>query len=161
MLGRSSTWKTNPSQMENMQKKIMKADSTVLKNHVASKTHKLGLKSIDDTKPIKSYFPGIEKRDTSTQEAEIKICAFMTAHNIPFAVIDHLIPLMKNCFPDSKIAQNLKMKNKKCTSIIKNVLAKSQKEKLAEKLKLTKFSVLTDESTDVSSAKTVCKVLLW
>ncbi|XP_053968958.1 uncharacterized protein LOC128870368, partial [Anastrepha ludens] len=37
---------------------------------------------------------------------------------------------------------------KKCTSIVKNVLAKEEKDNLVKKLKVNKFSIMVDESTD-------------
>ncbi|CAH1382024.1 unnamed protein product [Tenebrio molitor] len=44
----------------------------------------------------------------------------------------------------------------KTTKIITNVLRKSQKEKIVEILKKRKFSLLIDESTDMSTLKSIC-----
>ncbi|XP_076032951.1 general transcription factor II-I repeat domain-containing protein 2B-like [Oratosquilla oratoria] len=51
------------------------------------------------------------------------------------------------------------MKRTKATGVVTNVMGKSYKEQLAHKLRETKFSVLTDESTDVGSIKTSCVVV--
>lgn len=73
----------------------------------------------------------------------------MAEHNISFLATDHLTEMLKVCFPDSNIAKNLAMKRTKSTAIIKNVIGLSHKESLAVTLRKTKFSVLTDESTDI------------
>lgn len=51
------------------------------------------------------------------------------------------------------------MKRTKTTAIVKNVIGMSAKEELAELLKDNKFSILTDESTDIGSVKTSCVVV--
>lgn len=45
------------------------------------------------------------------------------------------------------------LKRTKCTAIIKNVLGDYRQSILLSKLKSVKFSILIDESTDVSSIK--------
>lgn len=49
-------------------------------------------------------------------------------------------------------------KRTKCKALVKNVIGQSFKEEIIEKLKVNKFSVLIDESTDISSTKTMCIV---
>lgn len=70
--------------------------------------------------------------------------------------MDHLSEVLKSCFPDSKIAADLAIKRSKCTETVKNVIGESQKEYLEHILKHEKFSVLADESTDISTSKTIC-----
>ena len=36
--------------------------------------------------------------------AEVKVVGFLTEHNLPFATADHLGPLFKSIFGDSKLA---------------------------------------------------------
>ena len=38
-------------------------------------------------------------------KAEIKFTGFLTEYNLPIVVANHLSALVKECFPDSKIAQ--------------------------------------------------------
>lgn len=44
--------------------------------------------------------------------------------------MNHLVPMLKRCFPDSQIAQKMQMKKTKATAMIKNVIAVSEKENL-------------------------------
>lgn len=73
--------------------------------------------------------------------------------------MNHLVPMLKRCFPDSQIAQKMQMKKTKATAMIKNVIAVSEKENLTWDLKTNKFSILIDESTDLSCNKTMCIVV--
>jgi len=83
----------------------------------------------------------------------------LTEHNLPFRLIDHLVELLKDICHDHPVVKNITMKRTKATSIAVNVIGASHKEKLAEILQNTKFSLLTDESTDITCIKTACVVV--
>lgn len=100
-------------------------------------------------------------KEVEVKNAEIKLAGFLVEHNISFKTIDHLCPLLTNIFPDSKIAKELALKRSKTTNIVKNVIAENYKKKLTEYLKRRKFSVLIDESTDISTVKTICIVVRY
>ena len=89
--------------------------------------------------------------DMSAKEAtaEIKLSGFFVEHHVPFAQADHLVKVLKEIFPDSKIAQNIKMGKTK-TSYIVNEIAREEKFELAKILQSQKFSVIIDETTDIS-----------
>lgn len=67
--------------------------------------------------------------------------------------IDHLTDLVKSAFPDSKITNDLKMHCTKCTEVIKNVLAPHFVEELIKDIRQQKYSIIIDESTDISTSK--------
>jgi len=90
------------------------------------------------------------------KRSEIKLAGFFAEHNVAFYVADHLIPLLKNIFIDSKIAQDISLGRSKCTNIVNNVIAKREMEKLYINLRTCKFSILIDESTDISDTKLLC-----
>lgn len=96
------------------------------------------------------------KKEESIKYAEIKLAGWTAAHDQPFLVMDHLIPLLQDIFPDSDIAQSLAMKKTKNKGVIMNVLGADEKENMTCILKSSKFSILTDESTDIASVKTAC-----
>ncbi|CAN7951098.1 unnamed protein product [Ixodes pacificus] len=83
------------------------------------------------------------------------MAAFFAAHNVAFETVDHLIPLLKD-ISESKILDKVTLGRKKCTNIVKNILARVETEELAQTLRETTFSILIDESTDVSSQKQLC-----
>lgn len=95
------------------------------------------------------------------KKSEIEICGFLSEHNIQFRVIDHLEAAMKKWFPDSKICQKLSLKKTKATNVIKNAIAETEKRDLSKVISKTKFSIMKDESTDISATKSSCIVALF
>lgn len=89
------------------------------------------------------------------KKAEIKIVSVLVEHNVPFHVMDHLSDVIKDAFPDSEIARKFSCKRTKSSAIAYNVLGGHFEEKLIQDLKsgLSTFSVIIDESTDVSTKK--------
>ena len=95
-------------------------------------------------------------KSDSVKSAEIRLTAFMMEHNLSFRAADHLCEVLKGCFPDSTIAKELKMKRTKCQKVCVNVMAHSHKQGLINILKQNKFSILVDESTDISTSQNLC-----
>lgn len=101
---------------------------------------------------------GTSQTDTDKiARAEIKLATFMAEHNISFNTADHLVDVLKDIFPDSAIAQNITLKRSKATYIVKDIASVSHNE-LTEDLKKNKYSIIIDETTDISTSKT-CAVL--
>ena len=48
---------------------------------------------------------------------------FLVEHNLPFAVTDHLSPLLHNIFSDSDIAKNYACARTKTTCVINGAMA--------------------------------------
>lgn len=48
---------------------------------------------------------------------------FLVEHNVPFAVADHLSPLLQDVFPDSQIAKHYSSARTKTTSMLNLALA--------------------------------------
>lgn len=95
------------------------------------------------------------------KRAEIKFAAFTAEHNLPFTVMDHLSDLVKDAFPDSAIANKVKCKHTKRRCIIKNVLASKFRNDIMEQLRKIKFSIIIDESTDISATKQLALVVRY
>ena len=53
--------------------------------------------------------------------AEIRLSGFFVEHYVPFAQANHLVKVLKEIFPDSKIAQNMKMGKTKTSYIVKDI----------------------------------------
>lgn len=133
----------------------LQAELSIIKRHGKSTKH---LERCADICPKvqKTVKENIIAVNNNVLQAEIQLCGFFVAHNIPFSIMDHLSAVLKNCFNDSKIAQSLQLKRTKTTGIITNVIGAAQKERLIQMLKCNKFSILTDESTDIAAVKTTC-----
>ena len=138
--------------------KELVAGLSELKKHHNSKKHQEKANAVKATRPITEM---VTSNVTVEQVkiAEIKLAAFVVEHNLPFQVMDHLSDLVKEIFPDSNIACNFKSKHTKTRSIIKNVLAHRFRYELQDTLRKTMFSIIIDESTDVSSKKQLALVV--
>ncbi|KAJ8928480.1 hypothetical protein NQ314_018961 [Rhamnusium bicolor] len=73
--------------------------------------------------------------------------------------MDHLPKLIRHICPDSEVAKSLKCSRTKATSLTKYRLAKEQLEIISRKLKQTKFSLILDETTDISTEKSLALVV--
>jgi len=67
-----------------------------------------------------------------------------------------MVSLMKQIFNKPEITNDLSLSKRKCTQIIKNIIAKRESEKTIEILRKQKFSILMDESTIISNNKVLC-----
>jgi len=133
-----------------------------LNRHLTSKKHILSSNSVAKTPSvIESFSPKFTPLIQKVKSAEIKLVAFIAEHNIPFLAMDHLSELIKNLDPDSEVLKNIQLKRTKTTSIMKNVIGRTHKEYLVDCLINSKFSILTDESTDISCVKQACIVVRY
>lgn len=99
-------------------------------------------------------FKVITKESSSrpSDAAEGTLTLFIAEHCSTMSV-DHLGELCSKCFKDSKATDGLKLHRTKCTEIMKNVLASHFRQELLDDIGNQKFSILLDESTDVSVSK--------
>ena len=95
------------------------------------------------------------------KRAEIKLSAFFAEHNVAFYCADHLTPLLKDICIEPKVVQDLSLARNKCANIIKNILAKREVETIIQYLQTCKFSILIDESTDISDTKVMCLLVKY
>lgn len=139
----------------------MKADISVVKHHEGSNIHRRNIQGSQGQSNIANFVKKNVAVDLQVQDAELKLAGFFVEHNIPFVNADHLVKLLKDVTPDSEIMKKVQLGRTKLTSIVKNVIGVEHKKELAEKLKVHKFSVLTDESTDIICEKTSCIVVRY
>lgn len=90
---------------------------------------------------------------------EIRLCAFLAEHHLPFAVMDHLVKTVANVCTDSEIAKRLACGRTKSSAIIKNILGPHSLQSLIADLRTNKFSLIVDESTDIGTMKHLCLVV--
>ncbi|XP_046972275.1 zinc finger protein 862 [Vanessa cardui] len=91
----------------------------------------------------------------------LKLAAFVAEHNISSNTMNHLTDLIPQLCPDSKIAKCLKLKRTKVQAVINNCIGATEKQSLIKDLQVQKFSILIDESTDISVIKTVAIVVRY
>lgn len=81
------------------------------------------------------------------------MAGFIAEHNLPFMLMKHLLDLLRATCSDSEIAKQIKCSRTKIKSIISNVTAVSERQRLVLLMNNNKFSIIADESTCRSSIK--------
>lgn len=94
----------------------------------------------------------------ATREAEARLALFIAQHT-SINVTDHLVLCCRTSF--SKHAENLQMHRTKCSNIIKNVISPFFIKDLRDDIAQNKFSILIDESTDLSVNKYLGIVIIY
>lgn len=139
--------------------KEMTPDKSVLIKHAGNAKH------IEKCNAVKSVNLRISvfltettdlPRNQEVKRAEINIVGFLMEHNISFKVLHLFTEVLKHCITDSKIVEEMALKRTKGTVIATKVISATAKENLAQKFKDTKFSIMSDESTDISTTKWTC-----
>jgi len=97
-----------------------------------------------------------EIHEEAVKRAEIGLAAYFAEHNVGYQTADYLIGVVKRAATDSSIIQDIKLGRKKCSSVVKNIIGKTETEELVEDLKKNNFSIMVDESTDVGKVKQMC-----
>lgn len=100
------------------------------------------------------------KTNYKTNHAETAIVLFVSAH-CSILSSDHLGELCKQQFSGSPAADNLQLHRTKCSAVINNVLCPYFKSNLKDDIQNSKFSILVDESTDISITKYLGIVIIY
>lgn len=140
----------------------MNCGKSDLQKHALGKKHKANLQTIKSSTNIESAFKNVKPdQNVAVKEAEIRLESFFAEHNVAFVVADHLIQVIKKSFKDSDIAKNVTLNRTKCTNIIKNILSTVETDETISNLKICKFSILVDESTDITDTKFMCTLVRY
>ncbi|KAL7287824.1 hypothetical protein TKK_0018198 [Trichogramma kaykai] len=124
-----------------------------IRRHEGSDKHKL--KSItSDTNKLDSF-------NYQQAMAKIQMCVFIVNQGLAFRLIDSLVPYFKIMFYDSAILADFYQNRKQLVPILKDVIVPTHKERLGHILKINFFSLLVDESTDVSIKQCMCIVVRY
>lgn len=141
---------------------LLNSGKSDLLKHAAGKKHIENVKVIKNSRNIEESFKNIKpEQSVAVKEAEIRLASFFAEHNVAFQVADHLLHVIKKSFYDSNIAQSITLNRTKCTSIIKNVLNTVETDETIKNLKNVKFSILVDESTDLTDHKFMCTLVRY
>lgn len=130
---------------------FLMAKSSVLKLHLKSEKHQQNSKFLNVVNKTKQ----IEKMLSTKDEAKIAEARFAlyVAKHSSISSVDHLILVNKSAINDSKICQELNLARTKCGALIKNVWFPFLQEKLKSEVGSEHYSLIIDESTDISITK--------
>ena len=120
---------------------------TALVRHKDNKKHRslCGIK--EKSQPITSML----HTQSKTARIEIKTCSFIAEKNLPISIVEDLVPFLKNLFPYDEALRDVKLGKQKATNLIRQVLGFYSVKECVTKLKSNKFSLIIDETTDLST----------
>jgi hypothetical protein len=108
-----------------------------LVRHQDSENHRKKSKGLKLS--IKQFTKIESNLEKSAKSADFYISAFISKHNLPIHVADHLSKLIPAICTDSEIAKNIKCCRTKATAVIKNIIGQQNLENLCAILKTSKF----------------------
>nr|XP_015839954.1 PREDICTED: uncharacterized protein LOC107398907 isoform X1 [Tribolium castaneum] len=129
-----------------------------IKRHAERKIHIEKYRAAMKTPKIASLFKNDSKLTLKKQitKAETKIVTFFCENNIPFALADKFTELLKDdVFKNPDVLRGLKLKRTKGTELANKVLGPEAKLYISNKLTTEKQSLIIDETTDVSTKKSL------
>ncbi|XP_056617731.1 uncharacterized protein LOC130432412 isoform X1 [Triplophysa dalaica] len=127
--------------------------------HIKSKGHQDKQRALQSTATISQYaipvpsVGGMSAQEVKTRRAEVKVTAGLVVHNVPLAFADHLGPLLKECFGDSKTAQEYRCARTKSSCITNEALAPYFTQQLSKEMKKAPYTLVTDGSNDTGVQK--------
>ncbi|XP_057339780.1 uncharacterized protein LOC130677158 [Microplitis mediator] len=125
-----------------------------ISKHAQSHKHISNIKGTIHQPPITSKFSQSSKSfEEKVKSGEMKMACFLAKNNLSFNVAGNLKNLIQSVCPDSELAKQLTFGRTKAHAIVTNVTGKVAYEKLLDKLRNGKFSLIADESTDRSTIK--------
>ena len=121
-----------------------------VKIHCERDIHKKNVKGFKEQTSMTSFLRGQGESSTEnkTTKAEVMVTNFLVQHNLPISTADHLGPLFKAIFPDSKIASQYASARTKASAILNYAMRPHCHETLVEHCKSHPFSLGTDGSND-------------
>ncbi|KAL1379496.1 hypothetical protein pipiens_014859, partial [Culex pipiens pipiens] len=128
-----------------------------LKTHQKLATHKLNATKVKTKKTSKLHH--FMAKDSDAIDAHIKLCLYGVEKNLSFTALETLVPVVQSICKDSKIATTLRLHRTKATCILHNVTGETQKQRLINIMRRTYFSIIVDESTNISTEKVLCIVV--
>ena len=130
--------------------KPIKPKKDALIKHEESEAHKAAIRAKELSGPI-SFTPSKKSKPEKVKIAELNLAATVCCH-MSIMSIDHLGEVIQQHGKNSSW-EDLKLHRTKCSRLIDHVIAPSLKEELIENIAGVPYSLLMDESTDVSVDK--------
>ena len=105
------------------------------------------------------------KKFMATQDqqavAEMKLITYAAVHNLPFDHFSHLIKTIREAFPDSPLAQRMKMGYTSATYHLNFGLSRTEKRKLDQELNSVPFSASLDAGSKGNKKRMEIFVKYW
>lgn len=117
--------------------------------HEKTKKHQKALKLLNID--VQSKIPFMKNSD-EVQKSEARLALYIAKHS-SISCVDHLVSVEKANLTDSRIVEQIKLKRSKCSAILTNVWYPELKAQLKKDIGNGYYSLIIDESNDISDIK--------
>lgn len=130
-----------------------------MERHQNSSFHKQNTSKNRGTAAINVALENVPSQKLAKQikAAELKLAIMAAEHNLPFLIFEHL-PKFICSLPDRQVMKSVRCSRTRATELINKKVGPFVQMQLALILKETYFSVIIDETTDISTSK--CLVIV-
>lgn len=133
-----------------------------IKRHEKTSVHTKKMKTYKTTPSVLNAFQDNNSSERKylrrVKEVEVKIVAFLAENNLPFSLVNNFVPFIRSVAPESKILKDIHMKRVKAAQICNAVIGANHEKEVAKDLQVSNFSLIIDETTDISSKKCLAVV---
>nr|XP_033339071.1 uncharacterized protein LOC117227703 isoform X2 [Megalopta genalis] len=138
--------------------KTLRVGLTHLKKHRAGGAHQINEEAlrIFATEEMGKAASPSDNNTVRVKKAELRFCMDIVEHNRSFNFYNHFVGMLKGAISDSLILKSLSLKRCKANALVQNVINKEVASINIEILKNKYFSIIVDESTDISDTKNLC-----
>ena len=145
--------------------KKVSCSKTALQRHRESVQHKQASSSASNQVSIKVSLQKQENTSSYKETTAVQLAAFIAEHNLPLTISPSLLDLLKSRAPqniqEAKSLQEMRLGATKCTNIIRQGVGLFYAKELVEILRQKRFSIIPDETTDVSTAKQLAMCVMY
>jgi hypothetical protein len=146
------------------QKKIS-CSKTALQRHRESAQHKQASSSASNQVNIQASLQKQKNTSSYKETTTVQLAAFIAEHNLSLTISAPLLELLKSRAPqniqEAKSLQEMKLGATKCTNIVRQGVGLFYAKELVEILRQRRFSIIPDETTDVSTAKQLAICVMY
>ena len=121
--------------------------------HCNRDSHKKNVTAANKISNISQFFTTSDETSKQVTKAKVMVTNFLVQHNLPLATADHMGPLFKAIFPDSKIASLYASGRTKTSAIINVAIGPHCHAYLVDHCKRHPFSLGIDGSNDTGVDK--------
>ena len=145
--------------------KTISCSKTALQRHKESAQHKEAFASASNQVRIDCSLKKQVNTSSYKETTAVQLASFFVEHNLPLSLSPSLLDLLKSRAPqniqEAKSLQEMKLGATKCTNIVHQGVGLFHAKELVEILRKKQFSIIPDETTDVSTAKQLAMCVMY
>ena len=140
--------------------RLKNANKSMLLTHKDTAKHKkTAMCAKGSTKIVDFFSKSVSTIKEDVAKAELTISACIVDANIPYVQCDRIVNACKKAFHDSEIGKKVSLKKTKLSYIVQDGIAYYEKNFLYDVCRNQEFSLLIDESTDISVTQILAVVV--